>query len=121
MLALLAHPDGIGDAVGADRPAGRGCGVPGCGRGRCPAAADLRTLARQLHRVRRQLSRELAEPSRPGRHVRLTAGRLAYVDLLVQACGILRIPTSLPAARGVVRDLEVLRVEAALAGAGLAT
>jgi hypothetical protein len=82
---------------------------------------ELHSVAAHLRRVRTQLQRELTGPSLPGRYVRLTAARMAYTDLLVHACGMLQIPTVLARATGRARDLEVLRVEAALARYGLVT
>jgi hypothetical protein len=107
--------------VFAEAPTGD-CAVPRCGRaGRCPVMADLHVLDRHLRRVRQQVESELREPSRTGRHLRLTAGRLAYADLLLQACRTLQIPTELPRCTGLARDVEILRVEAALARYGLAS
>jgi hypothetical protein len=80
---------------------------------------DLHELAGHLRRVRAQVQHERSQPSMTGRHVRLTAARLAYSDLLVEACEKLRIETDLARCSGVARDLEIVRVEAALARYGL--
>lgn len=110
MLALAA-----GSQQGSDR-----CAVPACRSfGRCPVMAELQELAGHLRRVRAQVQHERSQPSMTGRHVRLTAARLAYSDLLVQACAKLHIATELPRCSGVARDVEILRVEAALARYGL--
>jgi hypothetical protein len=82
--------------------------------------AELHVLTAHLRRVRSQLQRDRADGPAPGRHVRLTAGRMAYVDLLVRACRLLQLPTALPGRPGMTRDLEVLRVEAVLARHGAA-
>jgi hypothetical protein len=110
MLALAE-----GKANGTDR-----CAVAACqGSDRCPVMTDLQQLAGHLRRVRAQVQNERSQPSMTGRHVRLTAGRLAYSDLLAQACAKLHIVTDLPRCSGLARDLEIVRVEAALARYGL--
>ena len=96
------------------------CAVPTCrGFGQCPVLTDLHELAGHLRRVRAQVRHERSQPSMTGRHVRLTAGRLAYSDLLVEACQKLHISTELPGCSGLARELEIVRVEAALARYGL--
>jgi hypothetical protein len=82
---------------------------------------DLQEVAGHLRRVRIQVQHERSQPSMTGRHVRLTAGRLAYSDLLQQACTMVGMPTVLAHCSGVARDVEILRVEAALARYGLST
>jgi hypothetical protein len=83
--------------------------------------ADLQELAVHLRRVRTQVQQERSQPSMTGRHVRLTAGRLAYADLLQQACTLLGVPTELPDCSGIARNVEILRIEAVLAGHGITT
>ena len=80
---------------------------------------ELHELAGHLRRVRAQVQHERSQPSMTGRHVRLRAGQLAYTDLLVQVCEMLRIDTELPRCSGLSRDVEILRVEAVLARYGL--
>jgi hypothetical protein len=110
---MLALADGNAPGAGS-------CGVLACRDfGRCPVMTDLHGLAGHLRRVRAQVQHERSQPSMTGRHVRLTAARLAYSDLLVEACGKLRIETDLPRCSGVARDLEIVRVEAALARYGI--
>jgi hypothetical protein len=110
MLSLAEGTD-----AGSDR-----CAVPACRSfGRCPVMTELHELAGHLRRVRAQVQHERSQPSMTGRHVRLTAARLAYSDLLVEACDKLHIPTELSRCSGVARDLEIVRVEAALARYGV--
>lgn len=107
-------------ALADGEPGPSSCGVPTCRSfGHCPTMTELQELAGHLRRVRAQVQHERSQPSMTGRHVRLTAGRLAYSDLLVQVCAKLHIATELPRCSGVARDVEILRVEAALARYGL--
>jgi hypothetical protein len=113
ICAMLALADG-------SAPGGEACGVLACrGFGRCPVMTELHEIAAHLRRVRAQVQHERSQPSMTGRHVRITAARLAYSDLLVEACEKLRIETDLSRCSGVARDLEIVRVEAALATYGL--
>jgi hypothetical protein len=70
-------------------------------------AADLRRLRGVQDDTRR---------SRTRRH----AARLAYLDLLVDACERFDISQDLHARRGLALEAETLRVEAELAATGLA-
>ena len=113
--AMLALRDG--------RPQGtQKCRVPGCdGSDRCSVMSDLHQLGGHIRRVRRQIEHERRQPSMTGRAVRLTAARLAYTDLLQQACTMLSVPTDLPHCSGMARNLEILRVESVLARYGIGT
>ena len=72
-------------------------------------AADLRRLGRQVQPV------PAGVPM-----ARRRAVQAAYDDVLVEAAGLLGVPTSLPAsAEGRPRELERLRLIAALRAAGL--
>jgi hypothetical protein len=86
----------------------------------CPVLTDLHRLAGRLRRVREQVEYERRQPSMTGRAVRLTAGRLAYTDLLQQACTMLGVSTDLPRCSGMARNVEILRVEAELTRYGIA-
>ncbi len=81
--------------------------------------AELHLLGRHLQRVRRQVDHERSQPSMTGRAVRITAGRLAYTDLLQQACALLHLPTDLARCSGIAREVEIVRVEAMLARYGI--
>jgi hypothetical protein len=117
ICAMLALADG---SAPGGTPGGEACGVLACrGFGRCPVMTELHELAAHLRRVRAQVQHERSQPSMTGRHVRITAARLAYSDLLVEACEKLRIETDLSGCSGVARDLEIVRVEAALATYGI--
>jgi hypothetical protein len=76
-------------------------------------------LARRLRRVRADLASCRSQEFLPGKRTRVQAGRLAYVDLLTEACELLEVPHELDRLAGVDRQLEILRVEAALGSAGL--
>lgn len=91
-----------------------------------PARADharrqdrLRALGHGLSRVRRDIDSCRRQEFLPGKRTRVRAGQLAYVDLLVEACALLDVEHDLEVLRGIDRQLEVLRVEAALGSAGL--
>lgn len=75
-------------------------------------AAELRRLAAEVEVQRTTLS---GHPSA----VRRRATALAYDDRLVEACGLLGVEQCLATRHGRSRDVERLRVEAALAAAGL--
>jgi hypothetical protein len=76
-------------------------------------------LSRRLRRVREDLERCRRQEFLPGKSTRVRAGRLAYTDLLREACALLDVPHELDDLRGLDRQLEVLRVEAALHAAGM--
>jgi hypothetical protein len=76
-------------------------------------------LSRRLRRVRSDLEVCLRQEFLPGKRTRVLAGRLAYIDLLVEACDLIGVSHELLELTGVDRQLEVLRVEAALGSAGL--
>jgi hypothetical protein len=76
-------------------------------------------LGRRLRRVRTDLEHVRREQFLPGKHTRVRAGRLAYVDLLLEACDLLDVGHELDLLTGIDQQLEVLRVEAALDFAGL--
>jgi hypothetical protein len=76
-------------------------------------------LSTSLRRVRRDLETCRRQEFLPGKRTRVQAGRLAYIDLLVEACRLLEVEHELDALAGVDRQLEVLRVEAALDTAGM--
>lgn len=75
-------------------------------------AAELRRLAAEVESQRTTLS---GHPSA----VRRRATALAYDDRLVEACNLLGVEQCLAVRHGRSRDVERLRVEAALAAAGL--
>lgn len=79
----------------------------------------LQALGRGLSRVRRDIDSCRRQEFLPGKRTRVRAGQLAYVDLLVEACGLLGVDHDLVELSGIDRQLEVLRVEAALGSAGL--
>lgn len=79
----------------------------------------LEELGRRLHRVRTDLEACRREQFLPGKSTRVRAGRLAYVDLLLEACDLLAVEHRLDALSGTDLNLEVLRVEGALGFAGL--
>jgi hypothetical protein len=79
----------------------------------------LADLGRRLRRVRSDLVFYRRQEFLPGKSTRIRAGRLAYTDLLRDACTILDVPHDLDVLRGMELQLEILRVEAALAGAGM--
>ncbi|MBK1784605.1 hypothetical protein [Prauserella cavernicola] len=88
-------------------------------RRRTPAAraVPIERLAEDLRRVHRALVR--LAPGDP--MLRRRATRQAYDALLVQACDAVDVPHRLDAVpEGVEREVERLRVEEALRGAGLA-
>jgi hypothetical protein len=76
-------------------------------------------LGRRLRRVRSDLEFCRRQEFLPGKSTRVRAGRLAYIDLLRDACGVLDVTHDLDRLRGIEQQLEVVRVEAALASAGL--
>jgi hypothetical protein len=76
-------------------------------------------LRRRLHWVRADIARCARADFLPGKALRVTAGRLAYVDLLIEACELFDVEHELAQLAGTDRQLEVLRVEAALDEAGL--
>ncbi|HSP39557.1 MAG TPA: hypothetical protein VLR26_17595 [Frankiaceae bacterium] len=76
-------------------------------------------LSRRLRRVRSDLEHVRREQFLPGKQTRVRAGRLAYVDLLLEACDLLDVGHELDRLTGIDLQLEVLRVEAALDSAGL--
>ncbi len=79
----------------------------------------LSDLGRRLRRVRSDLEFCRRQEFLPGKSTRVRAGRLAYTDLLRDACTLLDVPHELDELRGIEQQLEVVRVEAALATAGL--
>jgi hypothetical protein len=79
----------------------------------------LDDLSRRLRRVRADLSHAAGQQFLPGKWTRIRAGRLAYVDLLVETCALVGVTNELRELRGFDRHLEVLRVEAALATKGV--
>jgi hypothetical protein len=79
----------------------------------------LEQLGRHLRRVRTDLASCRRQEFLPGKSTRVRAGRLAYVDLLLEACDLLAVNHQLDQLRGLDQQLEVLRVEAALGTAGL--
>jgi hypothetical protein len=76
-------------------------------------------LSRRLRRVRTDVATCLDQEFLPGKRTRVRAGRLAYIDLLVEACELLGVEHELDVLRGVERQFEVLRVEGALDAAGM--
>jgi hypothetical protein len=76
-------------------------------------------LSRSLRRVRQDLEACRRQEFLPGKRTRVQAGRLAYIDLLIEACDLLDVSHELDVLTGVERQLEVIRVEAALDSAGL--
>ena len=81
--------------------------------------AHLEDLSRRLRRVRADLEACLRQEFLPWKQTRVRAGRLAYLDLLMEASALLGIGHELTELRGVDRQLEILRVEAALGTAGM--
>jgi predicted metalloprotease len=76
-------------------------------------------LSRRLRRVRSDLQYVRRQQFLPGKQTRVRAGRLAYVDLLLEACDLLDVSHELDLLTGIDLQLEVLRVEAALDTAGM--
>lgn len=82
-----------------------------------PAQPPIERLAADLRRVRRDLAG--LKPGAP--MVRRRAAHQAYDALLAQACTAVEVPHRLDEVPdGVEREVERLRVEEALRGAGLA-
>jgi hypothetical protein len=79
----------------------------------------LEHLSRRLSKVRTDLASDRRQQFLPGKSTRVRAGRLAYVDLLLEACDLLDVDHELDRLTGIDLQLEVLRVEAALNTAGL--
>jgi hypothetical protein len=84
-----------------------------------PVGMPIERVATNLRRLDRDLRRYAVEGPLPGKHTRVTAAQQAYGDLLVQACAALDVDQRLHELSGSDRAVEVLRVEAALAAAGL--
>lgn len=84
-----------------------------------PAVLPIERVATNLRRLDRDLRRYAVEGPLPGKHTRVVAAQQAYEDLLVQACAALDVEQRLRELSGSERSVEVLRVEAALAAAGL--
>jgi hypothetical protein len=81
-----------------------------------PVRRPLQVVAADLRRLTRQLSLVPAGASL----VRWQALWAAYDDVLIEAAALLEVPHELPdAPAGTARDLERLRLLAALEGAGL--
>lgn len=81
-----------------------------------PVRRPLQVVAADLRRLSRQLALVPAGASL----VRWKALWAAYDDVLIEAADLLEVPHELPDARaGMARDLERLRLLAALEGAGL--
>lgn len=78
-----------------------------------PAWPPIERLAADLRRLR--------HASADGRRsrTRREGARLAYLDLIVEACRRLDVPQDLRARSGLAGEAELMRVEAALAAAGL--
>lgn len=78
-----------------------------------PAGPPIERLAADLRRLRPLVD----DPTRS--RTQREGARLAYEDVLADACRALAIEHRLGAARGLAAEVEVMRVEAALADAGL--
>lgn len=78
-----------------------------------PAWPPIERLAADLRRLR-----PMPEDSRRSR-VQREGARLAYLDLIIEACERLDVPQDLRSRYGLAREAELMRVEAALAAAGL--
>jgi hypothetical protein len=76
-------------------------------------------LGRGLRRIRTDLESCRRQEFLPGKQTRVRAGRLAYLDLLLEACDLLEVEHRLDDLRGIDQQLEILRVEDALSSAGL--
>jgi hypothetical protein len=76
-------------------------------------------LGRRLSKIRTDLESCRRQEFLPGKQTRVRAGRLAYVDLLLEACDLLDVEHRLSDLRGIDQQLEILRVEEALSSAGL--
>lgn len=76
-------------------------------------------LGRRLRKIRTDLQICRRQEFLPGKQTRVRAGRLAYIDLLHEACDLLDVEHRLDELRGIDQQLEILRVEDALASAGL--
>ncbi|MFC4005288.1 hypothetical protein ACFS2C_26200 [Prauserella oleivorans] len=81
-----------------------------------PPVPPVERLAADLRRVHRSLV--ALAPDAPV--VRRRATIEAYDTLLAQACQAVRVPHQLDTVDGIEREIERLRVEEALRGAGLA-
>jgi hypothetical protein len=79
----------------------------------------IEDLSRRLRRVRSDLATCRRQEFLPGKRTRVLAGRLAYIDLLIEASDLLGVEHELSDLTGVDRQLEVLRVEAAPGAAGM--
>ncbi len=78
-----------------------------------PSGPPIERLAADLRRLRPLLD----DPTRS--RTQREGARLAYEEVLVDACRALGIDHRLGAGRGLAAEVEVLRVEAALADSGL--
>ena len=76
-------------------------------------------LGRRLWKIRTDLESCRRQEFLPGKQTRVRAGRLAYVDVLLEACDLLEVEHRLADLRGIDQQLEILRVEDALLSAGL--
>jgi hypothetical protein len=96
----------------------RRCGTPD--RPRTPSGAPIEELAARLRRLRTLLD-QYADPNPlPGKATKLIATLAAYDQVLAETCHALQIGHCLAETSGIARDIERLRVEAAIEHAGLA-
>lgn len=82
-----------------------------------PPAESIERLTASLRRLRAQLEDTETRADVPAKHVRVTALRAAYLDVLREACERLDVPP--PAGSGRIPQAEIYRVEAALRERGL--
>jgi len=84
-----------------------------------PAGLPIQQIAADLRRLDSRLTELRQAGPVTAKAVKLTAAQSAYDDRLLDACRALDVAHELGSARGAGRTVERLRVEAALAGAGL--
>jgi hypothetical protein len=82
-----------------------------------PPAESLERLTASLRRLRAQLEATETRSDLTAKHLRITALRAAYLDVLRAACERLDVPP--PPVIGRVPQAEIYRVEAALRERGL--
>jgi hypothetical protein len=82
-----------------------------------PPLEPIERLAARLRRLRVQLAEAETTADLPGKHIRLTALRAAYVDVLSAACERLEVPA--PPGGGRAPLTEIYRAEDALRRRGL--
>jgi hypothetical protein len=84
-----------------------------------PAGAPIEEIAANLRRLQAWLDTYADPQPLPGKATKLAATVIAYDRVLADACRALEIPESLAETHGIDREAERLRLQSALADAGL--